>query len=1216
MLKQTPEKRVLFVRRIMPVALAVFGVFSFAFMNLRAPKVAYATTADTINFQARLQGISGAIVPDGDYNIEFKLYDASSSSGSLQGSCTNDAHCLWVETRTSTDKVTTKNGYLSVSLGSVNAFPSTIDWSQHLWLTMNIGGTGTASWDGEMNPRLPLTAVPYAFQAGRASTADQLSTTSGSNTSTLSIQAPTGGSQTFVIQDQGAAGAYDLLTTNKADASYIQLQGATPVAQTGSIDITGAATVGSLQVSSGGSISVTDGTLTLGGSSVTTYTSPHGASISTKINIPNFNPGVSGQIIALGLPSTADATSRAITVLDARTAAHQPSIALLSPDENQVFGLSWDGSDTTAALKSSTSAIALQVNGLNALTANNESGVSVITLGGSGGSDGVLQFSNAGNSAQTAIKATGLLTSYTINLPSGAGSVAQCLTISGLSGSVETLGYRNCASTLQDAYTNSGSSGNILLNSTTKGITLQDASSSVGGNLFAVQDNAGTINYLAVTTSGVNVGGTATASTSVQAPNFDTASAGALTIGNTHASSISLGSTSSNIATTINGTALIKPTSGNDSTAAFQVQNASAQSVLNVSTSTDTITLFSGTPSYLGSWASTSAINGASPQALYGHTTVTANGYIYVMGGALTGGTSYSNGVYYAKVNADGTISSSWTASSNTLPYPTYRGVSFVANGYIYYIGGYNGAAIGTYAYARLNSDGSIGSWTAVTTNTMPGGHGRSYASSVYLNGYIYLIGGYDNNVFTQNTIYAKVNADGTLGAWNTATASLGSNTLRSAAVAANGYIYVIDGGSDKTAGSALSSVLYAQPSPSTGDISSWTAGSSTLTLRSAPTAVVSNGYVYVIGGVNGTGALGSIEYAKVPAAGGALGSWSTSPSTLGANTRWDATSVTVNGYTYVIGGNSGNGSSTTAASTIYYASTNRIQVSGSLDLVGLQGATLADGGSDQSTGSTGGSITAGNGTFVGSLQVQGQATFNQTLAINGSFSVGGVFAVDPTAKKITIGPATGDTTGTLLVLGNKTNTGDPTEVDGAMYYNSSTKSFRCGVDTVWVSCVGGLLTSTTAITSTVTNTTTDTAFSPSYTLPANYCQSGRVLHITASGVLSSYVAGTGNELQLKVKLGGTTVAISDPDQWWGVESNDGWTANITIVCPNAPGSTTVTAQGVFSVGFENPKQFTYQATTVDTSTSLALTMSGVWAQANVGNSVTLHTLVLESSGP
>lgn len=224
---RTPWKRVAVL-----LSLCVLSVASF--MAFTTPKTAEAATSNTINFQARLQTAAGAIVADGNYNIEFKLYNASGSTGSSQGSCTGDTNCLWTETRTGANVVTVKNGYLTVNLGSVTTLPN-IDWSQQLWLSMRVGGTGAPSWDPEMNPKLQFTASPYAFAAGK------LATTNGSFTSTLSIAAPTGGNQTFTIPDQGAAGNYTLLTTGAASSGYIQN---TTSPQTASFNVTGSGTVG------------------------------------------------------------------------------------------------------------------------------------------------------------------------------------------------------------------------------------------------------------------------------------------------------------------------------------------------------------------------------------------------------------------------------------------------------------------------------------------------------------------------------------------------------------------------------------------------------------------------------------------------------------------------------------------------------------------------------------------------------------------------------------------------------------------------------------------------------------------------------------------------------------------------------------------------------------------------------------------------------------
>src|SRR3990167_3593786 len=168
------------VLSIVPTALILGLILATGLLSTNPPQ-ASAVSSSTINFQARLLSISGNIVPDGNYHVEFKLFNASSSSGSSQGSCSGDANCLWVETRTTGDLVRVVNGYLTVNLGSVTAFASTINWDQEHWLTMNIGGTSGPSWDGEMSPRVKLTALPYAFRAGK------LALTSGANIGTLAF---------------------------------------------------------------------------------------------------------------------------------------------------------------------------------------------------------------------------------------------------------------------------------------------------------------------------------------------------------------------------------------------------------------------------------------------------------------------------------------------------------------------------------------------------------------------------------------------------------------------------------------------------------------------------------------------------------------------------------------------------------------------------------------------------------------------------------------------------------------------------------------------------------------------------------------------------------------------------------------------------------------------------------------------------------------------
>jgi hypothetical protein len=174
------------------VLLGVILVASLG-LNLTNPLRTTAATSDNLNFQARLEGSNGAIADDGNYNVQFKLYSVATGGSAL-----------WTESylNSASQGVRVVNGYLTVNLGSITAFPSTIAWDQDMYITMNIGGTttGSPSYDGEMTPRLKLTAVPYAFQAKSAS---QLQVSSGANVATLSFTTPTATNSILLPDNSG-----------------------------------------------------------------------------------------------------------------------------------------------------------------------------------------------------------------------------------------------------------------------------------------------------------------------------------------------------------------------------------------------------------------------------------------------------------------------------------------------------------------------------------------------------------------------------------------------------------------------------------------------------------------------------------------------------------------------------------------------------------------------------------------------------------------------------------------------------------------------------------------------------------------------------------------------------------------------------------------------------------------------------------------------------
>jgi hypothetical protein len=156
----------------------LLSVASLMLIALHEPSVDATTGVNqTINFQGRLLNSQGATVPDGFYNIEFKIYQdgdgqsANDSTGSPSGSL------KWTEDHlnSASHGVKVVNGYLSVQLGSVTPFGSSVNWNQDtLWLSMNVGNTNSScspfsscSGDGEMLPMQPMTSSPFALNSGQ-----------------------------------------------------------------------------------------------------------------------------------------------------------------------------------------------------------------------------------------------------------------------------------------------------------------------------------------------------------------------------------------------------------------------------------------------------------------------------------------------------------------------------------------------------------------------------------------------------------------------------------------------------------------------------------------------------------------------------------------------------------------------------------------------------------------------------------------------------------------------------------------------------------------------------------------------------------------------------------------------------------------------------------------------------------------------------------------
>jgi hypothetical protein len=241
---------------------------------------------------------------------------------------------------------------------------------------------------------------------------------------------------------------------------------------------------------------------------------------------------------------------------------------------------------------------------------------------------------------------------------------------------------------------------------------------------------------------------------------------------------------------------------------------------------------------------------------------------------------------------------SGWTATA-PLPQPRDYNLQHAVwlDGTIYVAGGYDpnlAAEVATVYAAPTDAGGAVGRWSEVAPLPAPRALGDLVASDSVL----YAIGGAEAGDSTSTVFFSAVGADGTIDEWN-ATAPLPQPRKGHAAFAAHGYVYAI-GGSDQV--NQRVSTAYVARILEGGTLGAWQEATPLPEPRANAAGVYDGGFIYLLGGDAGEGApRRTVYHAPVDPEDGTIGVWREG-SPL-PEERIAATAAADGGYLYLFGG-------------------------------------------------------------------------------------------------------------------------------------------------------------------------------------------------------------------------------------------------------------------------------------------------------------------------
>lgn len=414
----------------------------------------------------------------------------------------------------------------------------------------------------------------------------------------------------------------------------------------------------------------------------------------------------------------------------------------------------------------------------------------------------------------------------------------------------------------------------------------------------------------------------------------------------------------------------------------------------------------------LGSWSSSTALTSGGPGALFGMNALVYNDRLYIVGGNTTIAGTPIDDVYYIKINSDGSLASSWIQTNSFTTGRLNMGGTNAAiwGGYLYIVGGcsaVNASGICTTVasdtqIASINTDGSIGTFTTVSGLT----ESRMGFGMLAWRDNLYVVGGCTSQDASSGSClggiqagidYGSINLSGDVSsiatsvASGTAPCSGGTPTncnlpgtgnvgnLLSAAVVANGYLYVVGGctavGCTTTSNGVVFTTISSNgdavrpatcPTGSTAT-NGWCVMDTNMPAGvAAASPVVFNDTLFIVGGFTGSALANTIKRAPLNA-NGTVGTWSTDTLTTVGATSVSYTYATARanpasagsspGNLYIFGGctTSGSGGSCSAYTDAVYkcnigttsavtscSTTNQLQIGTPSEASGAGMATIS----------------------------------------------------------------------------------------------------------------------------------------------------------------------------------------------------------------------------------------------------------------------------------